>query len=790
VYRAYEDAKTARQRVDFADLIALPIRILEAHPTLVAQYREKYTWVVVDEYQDVSRAVATLLRSLCGPDNPPWVVGDARQAIYRFRGAAPENVEQFAQDFPGARVFQLDTNYRSCAAIIRAANQLATLMEAPGHEETVSHERWKPGTPLPTPSEPAVTVIRADSDHAEQEAIAACVESWLRQGVAPREVAVLARRNIDVRDIVLALGRKGIRATTMGLVTPEGAAGDLAAIVTLADQPRASLPRLAFALGRGRFKGPVINAVITRVLETLQDGTTCARDGYAAGDDLAADLRHVCDCLRDQYFSADAFAMMCTFLFDASAYLRRILDHPDGPERSLALGEILTSLAKAAAYRCTHPGTEPRASRLGFGQYFRASLCARSPYPIPPQPTADTVRVMTCHAAKGLEFPYVIVAGQTLAHTPRGYLWLPPALTSSARDEAEQADALFFVGVTRAQRTLVVTYATSAGGTPRSRKREVTPLLGRWQTTYALHTSDAPCQRVAPKQVTISAVWGGTPRGALATRALDTQACTIRTYLEHYLQVSFPPSVRPLYPIFFAATRRAMARVVRRAHERETPVSRAEAEEILLEGWPMHETADHPHHALYLNVALGYMAQFAHAYTPQPQAHEHLALTVSEDESALPLRLDLLAYYQADDGAPVAIAFRPEALEEKSRPQGVLWSGLSAAHRASFVLLKRRAPQIRPYVFSAEDGVLYPYLWTRNASDFEREADRLAQRYKELAQQTFETTVQEWTCDRCPVRVACPDWLGALGDASHPSRGVVSGGPVSNEPSWILGHSR
>jgi len=159
-------------------------------------------------------------------------------------------------------------------------------------------------------------------------------------------------------------------------------------------------------------------------------------------------------------------------------------------------------------------------------------------------------------------------------------------------------------------------------------------------------------------------------------------------------------------------------------------------------------------------------------------------------ERAKPLRLDLLAYYQADDGAPVAIALRPESLEEKSRLQGVLWSGLSAAHRASFVLLKRRAPQLRPYVFSAEDGVLYPYLWTRNARDFEREADRLAQRYQALAQRTFETTVQEWTCDRCPVRVSCPYWLGALGDASHPSRGVVSGGPVSNEPSWILGHSR
>lgn len=89
VLRAYEIAKSEINAADFPDLINLPIEILESKPELVEELRKKYPWVMVDEYQDVSRSVAHLLTKICGPANPPWVVGDLRQAIYVFCGAAP-----------------------------------------------------------------------------------------------------------------------------------------------------------------------------------------------------------------------------------------------------------------------------------------------------------------------------------------------------------------------------------------------------------------------------------------------------------------------------------------------------------------------------------------------------------------------------------------------------------------------------------------------------------------------------------------------------------------------------
>jgi hypothetical protein len=763
VYGAYEAAKLTRQAIDFADLIALPVRIFETNPALVEQYRKKYRWVLVDEYQDVSRAVAMLLRHLCGPGNPPWVVGDTRQSIYRFRGAAPENVAQFDQDFPGARTFNLDTNYRSCAEIVRVANQLAALMETPTHEEVIPDARWTAGAEIASLGEPAVTVVRATSDLAEREAIAARVAAWRDLGVPACDIAVLARRNIDVRNAVLELGRRGLRATTAGLVTPEGAAGDLAVIVTLPDQPRASLARLAYALGRERFAVQVVNAVIAQALETLGDDGSFATQGYGEGDPLAVAMRRTSDCLYARRYGGDAFAMMCTFLFDGSDYLRRILEQPQDAERSLALGEIVTSLASAAGYRFTHPEAEPQAARLGFAQVFRAALSSASPSLVAPQPTTDAVRVMTCHAAKGLEFPCVIVAGQTLARSLRVYKWLPSSLQPSAQEDSRQADALLFVGATRARRALVVTYATSAGGTVRSRMRDVTSLLSRWHTLHQVAIQDVPPPLALRERVSMGALWGGTADRVLAARYLDKDACVVRTYLEHSLKIHFPTAVRPLYPLFFDALRRAMGRIVRRAHEIGTQVSLDEAEHFFLQSWPQEDVAGHPHQGLYYELALVYIARFAHAYTPLAPTYQQGEFILDDDTTGLWLRLNLLAYYLTADGTPIAIALRPESLAEKSRPQGVLWSALRTAQRVSFMILKQRDPRLQPYVFSAEDGVLYPYVWTRRTQDFETEVDRIARQGQILKHQRFETTVQTWTCYRCPVRLSCPYWLEALG---------------------------
>lgn len=371
---------------------------------------------------------------------------------------------------------------------------------------------------------------------------------------------------------------------------------------------------------------------------------------------------------------------------------------------------------------------------------------------------------MTCHAAKGLEFPCVIVAGQTLPPAASVYAWLPPALRPSVQDEIEQADALFFVAATRAQRALVVTYATSAGGATRSRARQVTPLLSHWHTAHDISTQELQAQPPASQQIDMRALWGGAPRGPLAAHTLAPNGCPIRTYLEHYCGVRYPLSMRPLYPIFFDTLRRAMGCIVRQAHAQGASVDCTQARDLFWQIWSSREVADHPHHELYANLACHYVEQFALLYDPHPSARTHFELMVADTHTGFTLRHNLLAHFEAQDGTTIAMTWRPESLAKQARDQGLLWSALSPAQRVSFVILKQSVPHLQPYVYSAEDNTLYPYTWTANAKAADKEAARVTQQLNALQQRVFKTTVKQWQCDRCPVRVSCPYWMGALDD--------------------------
>ena len=108
VFTIYEDILQGEGVVDFADLVVRPVKLLQEHPEVGEALREQYKWILVDEYQDVNRASGVLLKLLAGDGKTLWVVGDARQSIYRFRGASPLNIRSFEKDFPGASRLSLD----------------------------------------------------------------------------------------------------------------------------------------------------------------------------------------------------------------------------------------------------------------------------------------------------------------------------------------------------------------------------------------------------------------------------------------------------------------------------------------------------------------------------------------------------------------------------------------------------------------------------------------------------------------------------------------------------------
>jgi superfamily I DNA/RNA helicase/Zn-dependent peptidase ImmA (M78 family) len=784
VYREYEKSLPSIPAVDFADLIVKPLRLLKKDSTgeqvseLVRRVREKYKWVMVDEYQDVSRAVAQLLALICGPTNPPWVVGDFRQAIYRFLGASPENVLRFAEDFKGAVSFELDTNFRSCEEIVQAANQLATLMEHPEQETADYHRRWRRGTATDCFGEHPITLATADSDGAEYAGIASHLRGWVERRVPLQDIAVLARRNIDVRNLALALGRAGIRATTSGLLTPDGAAGDLASVLAFVDQPKSTLGRVVYALGRKRYKQNTLNRIVEQLSEELglQEAQIKKHKGRAGDLDGSAELLREVASLRDglneEKYSGDAFTLLAAFLFDYSNYLRRALIEHDDVQRGLVLSEIVTVFTRAATYRFSHPHTQPKPARIGFCERLRHELASSTPNRTPPRTAVDAVRVMTCHAAKGLEFPYVAVAGQTLSPKEQKW-WLPPALCPTLAEDRAQADALLFVAVTRAQRAVLISHAESKSGAKKT--REATSLLNRWQTCFNLSSITWGDITAAPPTVVINSIWGGAPRqGRLPARALSKKSCSIRTYLEDFVGVRFPSNIPPLYPRFYAAARAAMGRVVMRAQETGYTVSASEAVMAFTDVFAGEEIADHPHFLFYQRTGAEFTVRFASVYRPEPRAIEFLDLIDVTREVAgdvakkglLPLRLDLVAHFHGDDGQDHAILFRPEALGTRKQgelPEELPWSKITdPARTMAFLLLRRRSEKLQPWVFSAADGVLYKYRWNQRAETMDDDTAAALARLRDFSRRRFEWQISDYMCEQCPCRIVCPYWIGAL----------------------------
>ena len=533
LYEAYDAEAATRGAVDFADLILLPLHLLTAdeHAEAAGAVRAQYPHVLVDEFQDVSEATGRLLAALCSPEHPPWVVGDARQAIYRFLGAHPGNVSGFLSAFDDAERIGLDVNYRSCLEVVGVNNDLAALMEDPELGAETNRARWVPQADAPMGyGVPVVEVVQADSDVAERLGIADHVRRLVREEKVPAgDVAVLARRNVDVRAIALELGERGVEVSTAGLVTTEGAAGDLLAAASARDARDVAATRLGAALGRGAYEKDVVNTAIRRLRGEPDSG------GPPEAETLEADVQEALDALFAAPGRPDAFGQITALLFEASPYLRRVLNAPESAARSMALSEVAVSLSEAGLYRFTHGEDDAATARRGFAAYFERKLREGTPSRVAPGASSGAVRVLTVHASKGLQFPHVVVAGQTMSPkqywSSRQYAWAPPEARPTESEDTGQADALLFVGVSRAERSVLVSYAATATPSERARERPRPPLLDLWLDQTSVPRRTWPSVDVGGASVVTGRVWGGAPRERMNARSFRPRSCAIKAHL-------------------------------------------------------------------------------------------------------------------------------------------------------------------------------------------------------------------------------------------------------------------
>ena len=461
IYEIYERTLRERDAVDFGDLIMRPALLLESDPALATTIQLRHRHLLVDEYQDVNRASARLLRIVAGDGKRLWVVGDARQSIYRFRGASSANMARFPVDYPGAVIDQLDVNYRSTEQIVESVVKVAPHMGASADMLPLCLSASRGSGP----AKPQIRRYETLND--ELEGVAASVRELENAGVALRDQAVLCRTNSRLNEVAAALEMRGIPVLHLGTLFEREEIRDLLALLSLVVEPVGdALVRVA-AMPRYDVSLQDVYAA-TRYLRSLDQPALASLESLVDADGISAEGAAAFLRLAEDLAGQELIALPWEFL---SSYL---LDRTD-LARGMARATTVTARMHAVAvWQFLNFVREqgPTSARLPIQRTLdrvRQLVLLAEDRDLRQVPAAalhmDAVRLMTVHGSKGLEFEAVHVPGLTVSSFPstyRGQRCPPPVgmvegmKGLSVKDQGRQSheheeECLFFVALSRAR---------------------------------------------------------------------------------------------------------------------------------------------------------------------------------------------------------------------------------------------------------------------------------------------------------------------------------------------------
>jgi DNA helicase II / ATP-dependent DNA helicase PcrA len=452
VWVEYEEALKAADALDFNDLLGHLVRLFTEHPDVLAKWRERFQYVLVDEYQDTNRVQYQLLRLLCAEHRNLAVVGDDDQSIYGFRGAEISNILDFQRDYPDATVVRLEQNYRSTGNILALANAVVK-----HNADRLPKELWTSAQPGPR-----VQLMVAGGPREEGMRVAEAILRLRRMGHRYDEVAIIYRTNAIARHFEAGLRAMNIPHKVVGgrkfyerrevrdllaylrvLVNPADDAAFLRVVNVpprgvgtktqaelRADAAKVGQPLLATARARGgpRSPGEKGIAAFVRVVDELLD--------------LARDL---------------PLAPLVTEVCDRSGYRAMLSGDVDkdgniDSESQERLRNLDALIADAAAHEPAPEARTPMEQLVGWLDRIALSADADE------APEGGQVTLMTVHSSKGLEFPFVFVVMMNDGIFPH---------ERSAETALDEERRLAYVAFTRAMTRLIITRSLTdvTGGT-------------------------------------------------------------------------------------------------------------------------------------------------------------------------------------------------------------------------------------------------------------------------------------------------------------------------------------
>jgi DNA helicase II / ATP-dependent DNA helicase PcrA len=445
VWQRYREFLARTRALDFDDLLLETVRLLRDHEHVRAHYRERYRYVLVDEYQDTNHPQYEIVRLIGGGHRNVCVVGDDDQSIYGWRGADIRKILGFPRDFEGAKVVRLQTNYRSTRPILDAANAVIR-RNASRHEKALESARG-PGEP--------VRIVRLKDEVAEAQHVVREMRQLLRMEEArPQDLAILCRTQAQFRPFEGELRANGLPYVVVGGMSffDRKEVRDVVAYLKLAANPHdeTSLLRVINTPARGVGKTSIDRVLAFATAQGIPASAAFERAGEIEG--LSAQSVEGYRKLRaalDGSGLADAgehlVARLQRFL-DAIAYRDEVTRlYADPMTREARWAGVLEVLNFAE----NHVRRSAEPSLHGFLEEL--SLTSGDTPTEDRDARRDAVTLMTLHAAKGLEFPHVFLVGME-----EGLL---PHARAVAECGIEEERRLAYVGITRAMTTLTMSFA-------------------------------------------------------------------------------------------------------------------------------------------------------------------------------------------------------------------------------------------------------------------------------------------------------------------------------------------
>ncbi len=440
VFEEYQKRLTAANAMDFDDLLLHPIRLFDEHPDTLAHYQQQFRYILIDEYQDTNRAQYQIVRRLAAAHQNICVVGDDAQSIYAFRGADITNILDFEQHFTGVQTFRLEQNYRSTRRILTAADSVIKR-----NEKQIPKTLWTENGA----GDPVIVMECTDEQDEAKKIIRTMQEIGRRKKLQLKDFAVLYRTNAQSRAIEDGLRRMGIPYVIVGGLAfyKRKEVKDLLAYLRLCINPSddeaaarvINFPQRgigATTVGRIRAHAQDHGISFYQAAEQAADIASIGAATVAKIGTFTALVRKY-TAMRDHMSAGELAASLTDELGVVETYKL------DGSADSMARLENIQELLSAMVDYRNDDGQNSLESFL-----TEASLIADID-------TMDSERnavtLMTLHAAKGLEFPVVFLAGMEEG--------LFPSSMSVQRDEVEEERRLCYVGMTRAMDTLCISHA-------------------------------------------------------------------------------------------------------------------------------------------------------------------------------------------------------------------------------------------------------------------------------------------------------------------------------------------